>query len=1034
MDEDDDEDFDERFFANWAALWEDAEGWSKQEKPGTEGKPVEEAQVVAVHVVQKVQPKISWPQPAEISYGTPLGALQLNATVDPPEAGPISYEPDAPTLLGAGTRPLKASTKETDNYLPAEASVDLKVAKLKPTIAWDQPAEIVYGTALDKTQLNATVTPVEAGPPIYAPDTGAMPPPGTQPLKAATEESDNFLAADSTVQLLVKEDPELADLAKLLGADPGGKLQALVKEFGGNPAVLKDTIKTLGGGPERLNALINPGGLDGAGIKKLCDGLGAPLVGAMMGKGNDVQAVLALDKELGGDAMPLKALEGEGGFKGKPQALAALFVRGCKGDAKKFVELCKAFGLPEEREALASMVGSGPEQAGLGDHPEVLADFLAVGCGASAADFKNLSATFKGKDGAAGLKRLVDTGGLADPTAKSDCLGQLLAHGAGDPAPDADTRAKSLLKLCTELDGPTCIKLSEVVKEGGLGQQPESFAHLVGISCKGNAANLKDFVGAFDTKDKREGLARMTSTGGLGAENTSTGQVVVDPRCLARLVDLGRPDADSATLAEKSGSFATLCAAMDGPACANLSKLVKDGGLGTDPDVLGHLVGTGCQGDGVKLKALATSIGNDGPAQVGLKKLVKDAGFGTQDSVGLPTATDPKCLAEMLNTGCEGKPAELVTLVKALGDGDRSNLKEMMKSGGLGTKPEVLGNSYKFGCQTDPYDPSSAKNPAMLKNLATAFGAPGDAPKLKELLDQGGLGDPAKPEWLGKVMRDAFTDHVFPPPTPPSNKAQDPGKLKDLHTAFTGNMPKLKQMFTAMGSMPPSCGDDDEPGKAFQNVHKSANVPINLLKTQFFDTLEAHSLAPGVLPNPPGGAIAVATLTLPEMIQNAASFEFDPVLPPDPDNLGGPPAYVTDVGHVMKRHNRRAPNRETNPDNNTSFFPKYMGDATIRVIIAASIADCLVGKAKTPLNDRPNPPAPPAAHPPTIQNHLNQQWKRQYIGVVGNGYVGAIGFKRKAPNGVNGPVQVGQYYPTGGPDVVGINAKDLQKLLDALNK
>jgi hypothetical protein len=39
---------------------------------------------------------------------------------------------------------------------PPTASVSLTVNQAKPTITWAKPAAIVYGTALDSTQLNAT--------------------------------------------------------------------------------------------------------------------------------------------------------------------------------------------------------------------------------------------------------------------------------------------------------------------------------------------------------------------------------------------------------------------------------------------------------------------------------------------------------------------------------------------------------------------------------------------------------------------------------------------------------------------------------------------------------------------------------------------------------------------------------------------------------------------------------------------------------------------------------------------------------------
>ena len=44
---------------------------------------------------------IQWAVPAAITYGTPLGAVQLNATGSTP--GTFAYTPAAGTILNAGT-------------------------------------------------------------------------------------------------------------------------------------------------------------------------------------------------------------------------------------------------------------------------------------------------------------------------------------------------------------------------------------------------------------------------------------------------------------------------------------------------------------------------------------------------------------------------------------------------------------------------------------------------------------------------------------------------------------------------------------------------------------------------------------------------------------------------------------------------------------------------------------------------------------------------------------------------------------------
>jgi hypothetical protein len=60
-------------------------------------------------------PKLSWPTPLAITQGTPLGALQLNATAS--VAGAFTYAPQAGTVLPAGTHTLTATFVPADRIL-----------------------------------------------------------------------------------------------------------------------------------------------------------------------------------------------------------------------------------------------------------------------------------------------------------------------------------------------------------------------------------------------------------------------------------------------------------------------------------------------------------------------------------------------------------------------------------------------------------------------------------------------------------------------------------------------------------------------------------------------------------------------------------------------------------------------------------------------------------------------------------------------------------------------------------------------------
>ncbi|MDQ6786687.1 MAG: hypothetical protein M3033_07730 [Acidobacteriota bacterium] len=99
--------------------------------------------------ITKVPQVIHWSNPANIVYGTPLGALQLNATVTvvgPSAAGALTYAPEAGRILNAGSaQVLSVSAAATQNYLPATASVVINVAKAPSVITASAPSLIVNG-------------------------------------------------------------------------------------------------------------------------------------------------------------------------------------------------------------------------------------------------------------------------------------------------------------------------------------------------------------------------------------------------------------------------------------------------------------------------------------------------------------------------------------------------------------------------------------------------------------------------------------------------------------------------------------------------------------------------------------------------------------------------------------------------------------------------------------------------------------------------------------------------------------------------
>ncbi|NBV24628.1 MAG: hypothetical protein EBS05_22250 [Proteobacteria bacterium] len=74
--------------------------------------------------VNQLVPSLTWTAPPAVTYGTPLGAAQLNAT--PSVSGLLTYAPPAGTVLPVGTNVLGVTLAPTDSttYLGATATVN----------------------------------------------------------------------------------------------------------------------------------------------------------------------------------------------------------------------------------------------------------------------------------------------------------------------------------------------------------------------------------------------------------------------------------------------------------------------------------------------------------------------------------------------------------------------------------------------------------------------------------------------------------------------------------------------------------------------------------------------------------------------------------------------------------------------------------------------------------------------------------------------------------------------------------------------
>jgi len=161
------------------------------------------AQTTVQLTVTKGTPAIRWTKPAPITYGTPLGADQLNATSTVP--GKFAYIPGAGAVLSAGTHTPSVifTPEDTTNYNPVQAAVSLTVTKATPEIVWPSPVPITYGSALSAAQLNATAS--IPGKFVYSPSAGEVLAAGEHTLSVSFAPTDatDYSAVQASVPLTV---------------------------------------------------------------------------------------------------------------------------------------------------------------------------------------------------------------------------------------------------------------------------------------------------------------------------------------------------------------------------------------------------------------------------------------------------------------------------------------------------------------------------------------------------------------------------------------------------------------------------------------------------------------------------------------------------------------------------------------------------------------------------------------------------------------------------------------------------------------
>ena len=191
--------------------------------------------------VSRATPMLIWPAPAAISYGTPLGPTQLNATAN--TAGTFVYVPGAGTVLSAGPSQALAvafTPGNAANFTSATASTTITVNAAAATIAlgglrqtYDgQPKPVTAVTS--PADLSVTIT--------YDGNATAPTAPGSYAV-VATITDPNY--AGSATGTLVISTAVLVRHAPSLNGGLDGSLQVLLPEtttLNGNAWVSGDLL------------------------------------------------------------------------------------------------------------------------------------------------------------------------------------------------------------------------------------------------------------------------------------------------------------------------------------------------------------------------------------------------------------------------------------------------------------------------------------------------------------------------------------------------------------------------------------------------------------------------------------------------------------------------------------------------------------------------------------------------------------------------------------------------------------------------
>jgi hypothetical protein len=164
-----------------------------------------------------------WTIPFAFTANSPGGVIRtVSATLDnsstPIVVTPVPFGLNVPTVTASanlnlntgGVHTLKVTV--TDSFggtATTTGTFTINLLQATPTITWNDPAPITYGTSLSGTQLNATVSRGVRGTFTYTPASGMVLPAGTHTLSVTFTPADtvNYSRVTKTVQLTINPAP-----------------------------------------------------------------------------------------------------------------------------------------------------------------------------------------------------------------------------------------------------------------------------------------------------------------------------------------------------------------------------------------------------------------------------------------------------------------------------------------------------------------------------------------------------------------------------------------------------------------------------------------------------------------------------------------------------------------------------------------------------------------------------------------------------------------------------------------------------------